>query len=86
MSHQTHSFCVFQDSQGGDTVEKTADLLAEYGPTARIILHTDSEHLVQVIRHAQETGVGFYIQVKAAHGDGGDPNNNSHPCPPSPGC
>lgn len=83
----THAFAIFQDTQGGTTVQQTADLLQEYGPsTARLILLTDSDHLAQVIHHAEETGVKFYIQVKAQHGDGGDPNDSSHPCPGSPGC
>lgn len=88
MSHDTHSFCVFQDTQGGTTVQQTTDLLNEYGPSsARLILRTDSDHLAQVIRHAMsEGGAKLYIQIKSATGDGGDPLDNAHVCPPNQGC
>jgi hypothetical protein len=31
-------------------------------------------------------GKKMYVQVCAADGEGGDPINDSHPCPGSPGC
>ena len=57
----------------GVTVQRVADDLAEYdASTARILILKD--------------GNDYYLQVKSATGDGGDPLNDSHPCPGSPGC
>lgn len=71
--HHLRALCVFQDTQGGKTVQTVARELMEYGPTtARILILTD--------------GKGYFLQVKAAEGEGGDPNDSSHPCPGSPGC
>jgi hypothetical protein len=71
--HKLRALCVFQDTQGGNTVQTVAKELEEYGPAvARIILLTD--------------GKGYFLQVKAETGDGGGPLNESHPCPGSPGC
>lgn len=56
----------------GDTVATVAAELQEYGPGARLFF--------------LKKGSEYFVQVKAAAGEGGDPNNNSHPCPGSPGC
>ena len=56
----------------GATVAAVAHDLAEYGHTALII----------VLKQVTE----YYLQVHDENGIGGDPYNQSHPCPGSPGC
>ena len=85
--HKPVAFCVFQDTQGGTTVQTVAEELMEYGPAkARLLLLTDDPSLTQAIRTAQARGAKFFIQVKSEKGEGGDPLNNSRPCPGSVGC
>jgi hypothetical protein len=56
----------------GNTVNAVRDYLNEYtGPDTRIVFSRD--------------GAAFYITVEDGHGQGGT-ENDSHPCPGSPGC
>lgn len=57
---------------GPPNSQQVAAELAEYGEDAYI----------RILRHGQ----GYALQVCNAAGEGGDPINDSHPCPGSPGC
>jgi len=57
---------------GPPNTDALASQLAEYPGGA----------YVRILRHGQD----YALQVCDINGDGGDPLDDSHPCPGSPGC
>jgi hypothetical protein len=70
MPEDPKAIAYFEGSAFWDAFDAQRDEYA--GPDARLIL--------------MKQGAKYYVCVKGADGDGGDPLNDSHPCPGSPGC